>query len=111
MFCNRASFLSSPHSDWEVRLYSLGTTTLSGPDELRLIRRAVDGDAVGAGEVLRRHRARLKRMVEARLDRRVRGRVDASAVLGEGLADAVVRTRKWRTATIDVWDTATGVRI
>jgi RNA polymerase sigma-70 factor (ECF subfamily) len=58
-------------------------------DDLPLIRRAADGDAAAAGEALVRHRARLRRMVEARLDRRVRGRVDPSDVLQEGFVDAV----------------------
>jgi RNA polymerase sigma-70 factor (ECF subfamily) len=60
-------------------------------DDLRLVRRAADGDAAAAGEALVRHRDRLRRMVEARLDRRVRGRVDPSDVLQDGFADAVAR--------------------
>src|SRR5262245_1232319 len=59
-------------------------------DELRLVRRAAGGDTA-AGEALDRHRDRLRRMVEARLDRRVRGRVDPSDVLQDGLVDAVAR--------------------
>ena len=60
-------------------------------DDLRLVQRAANGDAAAAGEALIRHRARLRRMVEARLDRRVRGRVDPSDVLQDGFADAVVK--------------------
>src|SRR5436190_22654480 len=60
-------------------------------DDLRLIERARTGDAAAAGEALVRHRARLRRMVEARLDRRVRGRIDPSDVLQDGFADAVAR--------------------
>lgn len=60
-------------------------------DDLRLVRRAADGDATAAGEALVRHRARLRRMVEARLDRRVRGRVDPSDVLQDGFMDAVAK--------------------
>lgn len=60
-------------------------------DDLRLVRRAAGGDAAAAGEALVRHRARLRRMVEARLDRRVRGRVDPSDVLQDGLVDAVAK--------------------
>jgi RNA polymerase sigma-70 factor, ECF subfamily len=56
-----------------------------------LIERAKQGDSTAAGEALVRHRDRLRRMVEARLDRRVRGRVDASDVLQDGFADAVVK--------------------
>ena len=60
-------------------------------DDLRLVERARGGDDKAAGEALTRHRARLRQMVEARLDRRVRGRVDPSDVLQDGFADAVAR--------------------
>src|SRR4051794_17922307 len=60
-------------------------------DDLRLVQRVAAGDASAAGEALVRHRARLRQMVEARLDRRVRGRVDPSDVLQDGFADAVAR--------------------
>ena len=60
-------------------------------DDQRLVERARAGDADAAGEALVRHQARLRRMIEARLDRRVRGRVDPSDVLQDGLVDAVVR--------------------
>lgn len=58
-------------------------------DDLRLVERARGGDETAAGEALVRHRDRLRRMVDARLDRRVRGRVDPSDVLQDGFADAV----------------------
>src|SRR5215211_569634 len=64
---------------------------MSESEDLRLVERARAGDADAAGEALARHRARLRRMVEARLDRRVRGRVDPSDVLQDGLADAVAK--------------------
>ena len=58
-----------------------GSTRMNeSDDDLRLVRRAAAGDAAAAGEALVRHRDRLRRMVEARLDRRVRGRVDPSDV-------------------------------
>jgi RNA polymerase sigma-70 factor (ECF subfamily) len=60
-------------------------------DDQRLVERARTGDAAAAGAALERHRARLRRMVEARLDRRVRGRVDPSDVLQDGFADAVAK--------------------
>jgi RNA polymerase sigma-70 factor, ECF subfamily len=60
-------------------------------NDLRLVERARAGDANAAGEALVRHQARLRRMVEARLDRRVRARVDPSDVLQDGLADAVAK--------------------
>jgi RNA polymerase sigma-70 factor (ECF subfamily) len=60
-------------------------------DDLRLVERAAAGDGAAAGEALVRHRTRLRRMVDARLDRRVRGRVDPSDVLQDGFADAVAK--------------------
>src|SRR5262245_46292291 len=59
--------------------------------DLRLVERAQAGDQSATGEALQRHRARLRRMVEARLDRRVRGRVDPSDVLQDGFVDAVAK--------------------
>jgi RNA polymerase sigma-70 factor, ECF subfamily len=64
---------------------------MNDSEDLRLVQRAAAGDTAAAGEALVRHRARLRQMVEARLDRRVRGRVDPSDVLQEGFADAVVK--------------------
>ena len=60
-------------------------------EDVRLVERAKTGDRAAAGEALDRHRARLRRMVEARLDRRVRGRVDPSDVLQDGFVDAVAK--------------------
>ena len=60
-------------------------------EDVRLVERAKAGDRAAAGEALDRHRARLRRMVEARLDRRVRGRVDPSDVLQDGFVDAVAK--------------------
>ena len=64
---------------------------MSESDDRRLVERARDGDKTAANEALARHRDRLRRMVEARLDRRVRGRVEAADVLRDGLADAAAR--------------------
>lgn len=55
----------------------------------RLIDQARAGDAAALSTLFARHRERLRRMVELRLDRRVRGRVDPSDVLQDGFADAV----------------------
>jgi RNA polymerase sigma-70 factor (ECF subfamily) len=60
-------------------------------EDLRLVERARTGDDTAAGEALERHRARLRRMVEARLDHRIRGRVDPSDVLQDGFVDAVAK--------------------
>jgi RNA polymerase sigma-70 factor, ECF subfamily len=54
----------------------------------RLIERTRAGDAAARDDLFARHRARLRRMVEMRLDRRLQGRVDASDVVQEGYSDA-----------------------
>src|ERR1700683_75559 len=74
-----------------LRLMALESATKNeSDDDLRLVERARGGGAsAAAGEALVRHRDRLRRMVEARRDRRIRGRVDPSDVLQDGFADAV----------------------
>jgi RNA polymerase sigma-70 factor (ECF subfamily) len=52
-------------------------------DTSELLRRAGSGDGSAAGELFNRHRDRLRRMVQLRLDRRLQGRVDPSDVLQE----------------------------
>ena len=58
-------------------------------DPARLLERLRAGDPATVGELFARHRDRLRRMVEVRLDRRLQGRVDASDVIQE--AQCVVR--------------------
>jgi len=60
-------------------------------DVARLIARAGAGDAVAVGELFARHRGRLRRMVDVRLDHRLRPRVDPSDVVQDGFADALAR--------------------
>src|SRR4051794_2485611 len=60
-------------------------------DDLRLVELARAGDAAALNTLFARHRGRLRRMVDLRLDRRLLGRVDASDVVQEGYADAVQR--------------------
>lgn len=57
-----------------------------GTDDL--LRDAGRGDGSAIRRLLERHRLRLKRMVAARLDRRLAPRVDPSDVVQEALADA-----------------------
>ena len=52
-------------------------------DTPELLRQAAAGDAHALGDLFDRHRDRLRRMVQMRLDRRLRGRVDPSDVLQE----------------------------
>ena len=68
----------------------MGTAGAGGSSAThRLVERARAGDPAAVNGLFDRHRARLRRMVDLRLDHRVRGRVDASDVLQDGLADAV----------------------
>jgi RNA polymerase sigma-70 factor (ECF subfamily) len=52
-----------------------------------LIERLRAGDRLALGELFQRHRDRLRRMVELRLDARLHGRIDASDVLQDGFLD------------------------
>jgi RNA polymerase sigma-70 factor (ECF subfamily) len=52
-------------------------------DTSGLLERAGQGDAQALGELFARHRDRLRRMVQLRLDRRLQGRINPSDVLQE----------------------------
>jgi RNA polymerase sigma-70 factor (ECF subfamily) len=60
-------------------------------ETVRLVELARTGDANALNAIFARHRERLRRMVELRLDRRLAGRVDASDVVQDGFVDAVTR--------------------
>jgi RNA polymerase sigma-70 factor (ECF subfamily) len=60
-------------------------------ESVRLIERARGGDPAALGDLFARHRDRLRRMVDLRLDRRLQGRVDASDVIQDGFVDAVAK--------------------
>lgn len=55
--------------------------------ESELLRRASAGDSAAIAEAFSHHRARLRRMVQLRLDRRLQGRVDPSDVLQEAFLE------------------------
>jgi RNA polymerase sigma-70 factor (ECF subfamily) len=57
-------------------------------NESELIRRAADGNEQAWADLLAAHRARLRRMVALRLDRRLQGRIDPSDVIQEAYIDA-----------------------
>jgi RNA polymerase sigma-70 factor, ECF subfamily len=62
----------------------MGTLMDQTPNEARhLIDRLRTGDRPALGELFDRYRDRLRRMVELRMDPRLRARVDASDVLQE----------------------------
>src|SRR5262245_9097286 len=57
-------------------------------DTLHLIERLRAGDRQALTDLFQRHRDRLRRMVELRLDSRLQGRVDDSDVLQDAFLDA-----------------------
>jgi RNA polymerase sigma-70 factor, ECF subfamily len=65
------------------------------PDDARLVELAKGGDAAAIAQVFTKHRHRLRRMVEARLDQRVRARVDPSDVMQEACADVHFRLKEY----------------
>jgi RNA polymerase sigma-70 factor, ECF subfamily len=60
----------------------------SEPDTEKLLDAAATGDAPARGQLLDRHRQRLRRMVAVRLDRRLRARLDPSDLVQDTLAEA-----------------------
>jgi RNA polymerase sigma-70 factor (ECF subfamily) len=60
-------------------------------DTARLLEQARAGDPGALNELLARHRPRLRRMVELRLDRRLQARIDASDVIQDAFVDVVGR--------------------
>ena len=60
-----------------------------------LIAKAKTGDAVALAELFGLHRKRLRAMVDLRLDRRLRGRVDPSDVLQETFIDLAKRLPRY----------------
>lgn len=66
-------------------------------DTDRLLREAAAGDRASWGELLTRHRERLRRMVALRLDSRLQGRIDASDVVQEACLEADHRLGEYLT--------------
>jgi RNA polymerase sigma-70 factor, ECF subfamily len=63
---------------------------------VRLVGRLEAGDRRALAELFQRHRDRLKRMVELRLDARIQGRVDASDVLQDAFLDLDNQAESYR---------------
>jgi RNA polymerase sigma-70 factor (ECF subfamily) len=61
------------------------------PDTEQLLACAAEGDPAALGQLLERHRQRLRHMIALRLDRRLQARLDPSDVLQETLAEAARR--------------------
>jgi RNA polymerase sigma-70 factor (ECF subfamily) len=65
------------------------------PETGRLLQRARRGEPAAVGQLMARHRAYLRRMVQLRMDPRIRGRVDASDVVQEAQIEALRRLREY----------------
>jgi RNA polymerase sigma-70 factor (ECF subfamily) len=66
-------------------------------DIAQLLARARAGDQTALNEIFDRHRGRLRRMVELRLDRRLQARIDASDVIQDAYVDAFRRLDEYLT--------------
>jgi RNA polymerase sigma-70 factor (ECF subfamily) len=64
-------------------------------ETVRLIERAREGDQEALNEIFTRHRERLRRMVDMRLDRRLQGRIDASDVIQDAYLDVTRRLAEY----------------
>jgi RNA polymerase sigma-70 factor (ECF subfamily) len=58
---------------------------VNGSDTDQLLKRARDGDAAARDVLLERHRARLRKMVAIRIDKRLAARVDPSDIVQEAM--------------------------
>src|SRR5262249_48215819 len=75
---NRGNFMKDPTSD-----------------TVHLVERLRAGDRRALAELFHRHRDRLRKMVELRIDARLRGRVDASDVLQDAFLDLARRVKSY----------------
>src|SRR6266571_4038505 len=74
----------------------MGTVMNDPPSEtVRLLERLRAGDRRALAELFQRHRDRLRRMVELRMDPRLQGRIDASDVLQDGFLDLANRVESY----------------
>jgi RNA polymerase sigma-70 factor (ECF subfamily) len=74
----------------------MGTLMNEPPSETaRSLERLRAGDHGALADLFERHRDRLKKMVELRMDSRLSGRVDASDVLQDGFLDAAQRVNQY----------------
>jgi RNA polymerase sigma-70 factor (ECF subfamily) len=64
-------------------------------DTVHLLERARAGDAAALNEIFVRHRDRLRRMVEMRLDSRLQARVDASDVIQDAYLEIAGRLHEY----------------
>jgi RNA polymerase sigma-70 factor (ECF subfamily) len=69
--------------------------TNNSAETTRLLEQARAGDKEALNSLFARHRARLRRMVELRLDRRLQARIDASDVIQEAYVEVVTRLNEY----------------
>ena len=67
----------------------------SPSETVRLLERLRAGNRQALAELFQRHRDRLRRMVELRMDARLQGRIDASDVLQDGFLDLDKRVESY----------------
>ena len=67
----------------------------SSPDQEVLLEQARKGDDAALGDLIQELRGRLRRMVDLRLDQRLKGRCDASDVVQAASLDIVTRFPEW----------------
>lgn len=73
-----------------------GTIAMTDSNETAaLCDRAADGDDAAVGELCELHRDRLIRIVQFRLDQRIRGRVDAADVIQEAFVETTKRFHEY----------------
>jgi RNA polymerase sigma-70 factor, ECF subfamily len=65
--------------------------TNNSAETARLLDQARAGDKEALNRLFARHRARLRRMVDLRLDRRLQARIDASDVIQEAYVEVITR--------------------
>jgi RNA polymerase sigma-70 factor (ECF subfamily) len=74
----------------------MGNVMKDPPSEtIRLLERLRAGDRQALADLFQRHRDRLRRMIELRMDARLHGRIDASDVLQDGFLDVAQRLESY----------------
>ena len=74
----------------------MGKAADDSPSEtVHLVERLHAGDRRALADLFQRHRDRLRRMVELRMDSRLQGRIDASDVLQDGFLDLAKRVESY----------------
>src|SRR5262245_4356996 len=69
--------------------------TNNSAETTRLLEQARAGDEEALNALFARHRPRLRRMVDMRLDRRLQARIDASDVIQEAYVEVVTRLNEY----------------